>query len=145
MMAAIRAAEAELPPGSGVVLLQFRFNAPVGARVNYIGNCNRSDMLAALKEMVARWEGRGQDAAGKAMKLTIEPTPEFFMAGDVMVRMWQSTSDAGVPVVALVTAVAFPGQAEAFTEGLVSIPPPTHDDAQRWAEAVMARRDTGET
>jgi hypothetical protein len=74
------------------------------------------------------------------MKLTIEPTHEFFMAGDVMVRMWQGTSDTGEAVVALVTAVAFPGQAEAMAEGLVSIPPPTPEDARRWAAEVLARR-----
>lgn len=27
-------------------------------RINYIGNGNRADMLIALKELVARWEGR---------------------------------------------------------------------------------------
>lgn len=25
------------------------------------------------------------------MRLTLEPTKEFFMAGDVMVRLWQGT------------------------------------------------------
>ena len=46
------------------------------------------------------------------MKLTIEPTKAFFMAGDVMVRMWQGTDSESQPVVALVSAVVFPGQAE---------------------------------
>jgi hypothetical protein len=77
------------------------------------------------------------------MKLTIEPTTEFFMAGEVMVRMWQGHSEHGAPVVVLVAAVAVAGQAEALAEGLVSIPPPTPEEAQAWAEAVMARR--GET
>ena len=27
-------------------------------RVNYIGNGKRSDVLVAMKEVVARWEGR---------------------------------------------------------------------------------------
>ncbi len=72
------------------------------------------------------------------MKLTIEPTKAFFMAGDVMVRMWQGTDSESQPVVALVSAVVFPGQAEAATEGLVSIPPPAPDDAARWARTVLA-------
>lgn len=74
------------------------------------------------------------------MKLTIEPTPHFFMAGDVMVRMWTGVADDGSPVVVLVTAVAFSGQAEAAAEGLVSIPPPDADAAMRWAETIMERR-----
>lgn len=74
------------------------------------------------------------------MKITIEPTEEFFMAGDVMVRMWQGTDDQGQPLLALVTAIAFTGQAEPFTEGLVSIPPPDAEAAQRWAEKIMSDR-----
>jgi hypothetical protein len=71
------------------------------------------------------------------MKLTLEPTEEFFMAGDVMVRMWHGSDDNGQPVVALITAVAFTGQAEVAAENLVSIPPPTPEDAQRWARIIM--------
>jgi hypothetical protein len=73
------------------------------------------------------------------MKLTIEPTPHFFMAGEVMVRMWQGIDQNGADVVALVSAVAFTGQAEAFAEGLVPIPPPDAEDAQRWAEKIMGK------
>ena len=72
-------------------------------------------------------------------RLTIDPTERFFMAGDVMVRMWQGTDQHGAPVVLLVTAVAFTGDAEAFAEGLVSIPPPTPQDAEHWARTVLAR------
>ena len=71
------------------------------------------------------------------MKLTITPTEHFFMADDVMVRMWQGTDDANNPVIALVTAVAFSGQAEAAAEGLVSIPPPDAEAARRWAAKIM--------
>jgi hypothetical protein len=73
------------------------------------------------------------------MKITIEPTEHFFMAGDVMVRMWQGTDESGGQVIALVTAVAFAGQAHDLveTECLVSIPPPTPEEARRWAEKIM--------
>ena len=42
----------------GFVLLQFSFDGPEGARTNYISNVERGDMLVALKEMVARFEGQ---------------------------------------------------------------------------------------
>jgi hypothetical protein len=74
------------------------------------------------------------------MKLTISPTPHFFMSGDVMVRMWTGTDQNGCHVVALVTAVAFDGQAEALAEGLISIPPPDEAAARKWAEEVMSGR-----
>lgn len=74
------------------------------------------------------------------MKLTIEPTAHFFLVDEVMVRMWQGHADGGSEVVVLVTAVAFAGQAEAIAEGLVSIPPPTPEDARRWAEHVLLGR-----
>jgi hypothetical protein len=73
------------------------------------------------------------------MELTIKPTEQFFMAGDVMVRMWQGTNQDGTPVVAFVSLVTFPGQAEAASENLVPIPLPDAADAQRWAHVVMAR------
>ena len=72
------------------------------------------------------------------MKLTISPTPHFFMSGDVMVRMWQGWDEEGTDVVALVTAVGFAGQAEAVAEGLISIPPPDEAAARRWAETVLS-------
>jgi hypothetical protein len=74
------------------------------------------------------------------MQITISPTPEFFMAGDVMVRMWTGTDQNGNHLVALVTAVGFSGQAEDIAEGLVSIPPPDEAEARRWAEEVMSGR-----
>ena len=73
------------------------------------------------------------------MRLTIEPTEHFFMAGDAMVRMWQGTADDGSEAVAMVTAVAFSGQAEALAEGLVSIPPPDAKAAQRWAQNIPSK------
>ena len=46
-----------LPPGWGFALLVFPFNEGDG-RMNYISNAGRDDMLVALKEVVARMEGR---------------------------------------------------------------------------------------
>lgn len=34
-------------------------------RINYIGNGERGDVLVALKELIARWEGRYADAPEK--------------------------------------------------------------------------------
>lgn len=74
------------------------------------------------------------------MKVTIEPTEEFFMAGDVMVRMWHGTTADGEPVVAFVAGVMLMSDASAVAEslGLVSIPPPDEDAARRWAEKVAS-------
>jgi hypothetical protein len=77
------------------------------------------------------------------MKITVEPTEEFFMAGDVMVRMWQGVAehaDGQTACVALITAISLTGQAEAIAEGLVSIPAPTEADARRWAAEVLSKR-----
>jgi hypothetical protein len=46
-----------LPPGWGFALLVFPFVEGDG-RMNYISNAERGDMLTALKELVARMEGR---------------------------------------------------------------------------------------
>lgn len=51
------------PSDYGFALFIFKTNDP--GMANYIGNCQRADMLKALKETVARWEA-GQDF----------PTPE---------------------------------------------------------------------
>lgn len=54
------------PAPHGFVLLVFPFDGPKGARTNYVSNADRSTMLAGLKEIVARFEGRYQEAdAGK--------------------------------------------------------------------------------
>lgn len=44
----------------GFALLTYNFaeNIKGTGRVNYIGNGKREDVLVALKELVARWEGR---------------------------------------------------------------------------------------
>lgn len=43
---------------NGFVLLVFPFGADEGARTNYISNANRRDIIVALKEIVARFEGQ---------------------------------------------------------------------------------------
>ena len=43
----------------GFTLLIFPFEHEVGSHVNYVSNCDRKDMVAALKEIVAKFEGQG--------------------------------------------------------------------------------------
>lgn len=45
----------------GFVLLTFEFGRTEGGRVNYISNGRREDMLAALREYLARAEGHHVD------------------------------------------------------------------------------------
>ena len=65
MRSAMDATRAVFPPDTGIVVLAFPFNGPAGKRTNYIGNGKREDILAALKEVVARWEGRAHDAPAR--------------------------------------------------------------------------------
>jgi hypothetical protein len=53
---------------TGFALLVFPMGEDISGtgRVNYIGNGDRADMLIALKELVARWEGRVPDQGGRA-------------------------------------------------------------------------------
>lgn len=53
-------------PGCALVLLVSPFNAPVGGRVNYVSNSKREEIVVLLKEVVARFEGRAQDAPGRS-------------------------------------------------------------------------------
>lgn len=49
------------PPGQkkwGFALLVFKFGQGDDHRSNYISNSNREDMLATMKEFIARAEGR---------------------------------------------------------------------------------------
>lgn len=43
---------------NGFVLLVFPFGVDDGRRINYVSNAARAEMLTALKEIVARFEGR---------------------------------------------------------------------------------------
>jgi len=49
-----------LPEGYGFALLVFGLGEAEGY-MNYISNANREDMICALKELVANFEGRTQD------------------------------------------------------------------------------------
>lgn len=49
--------EAQSPTKMGFVLLTFPFDQVDGARTNYVSNCDRRDIIAALKEVTARFEG----------------------------------------------------------------------------------------
>lgn len=80
------------------------------------------------------------------MKITIVPTEEFFMAGNVMVRAWEGTNDKGEHVVALISGVAIgSGPTEEgevrppVIPGLISIPPPNEEEQKHWAEEIMRR------
>jgi hypothetical protein len=53
------------PKANGFVLLMFDMNSPDG-RMNYISNANRDDMLCALKELIANFEGRMSSQEGHA-------------------------------------------------------------------------------
>ena len=75
------------------------------------------------------------------MKITIEPTEHFFMADDVVIRAWKGQSADGLDVTAFVCAVQVEGGPD-HNDGLVSIPPPNPEDAQRWAQEVVARAMT---
>lgn len=48
------------PREVGFVLLVFPFEKAVtpDSHMNYISNAERSDMIAAMKELLANWEGR---------------------------------------------------------------------------------------
>jgi hypothetical protein len=47
----------------GIVLLVVPIDAPEGARVNYVSNADRPEMIAMMKEVIARFEGRAHDAS----------------------------------------------------------------------------------
>lgn len=50
---------------TGFVVLVFPFGEVKGARTNYVSNCDRADIIAALKEVTARFEGQAR-MEGKA-------------------------------------------------------------------------------
>ena len=49
----------------GFVLLVFPFNSPNMTNVNYISNGNRKNLIIAMKEIIARFEGQSEQI-GKA-------------------------------------------------------------------------------
>lgn len=48
----------QVPKPNGFVLLVFSEDAALGSRTNYVSNCPRADVIAALKEVLARFEGQ---------------------------------------------------------------------------------------
>ncbi|MEK1908197.1 MAG: hypothetical protein AAAB13_20685 [Pseudomonas sp.] len=46
------------PKKNGFVVLVFPFDQVEGSRTNYVSNCERRDIIAALKEVAARFEGQ---------------------------------------------------------------------------------------
>jgi hypothetical protein len=72
------------------------------------------------------------------MKLTLEQTEQFFMAGDVMCRAWTGTDAGGNACVALISLVQFIGDGQLDPAGLVSIPAPTRESAEQWAHTVLS-------
>lgn len=45
------------PKKNGFVILVFPFDQVESSRTNYVSNCDRKDIVAALKEVTARFEG----------------------------------------------------------------------------------------
>jgi len=46
------------PKKNGFVVLVFPFDGPEGTRTNYVSNCERKDIIVAMKEVIARFEGQ---------------------------------------------------------------------------------------
>jgi len=46
----------------GFVLLVFNAEGETGSRTNYVSNCERKDMIAALKEVTGRFEGQPEQS-----------------------------------------------------------------------------------
>lgn len=42
--------------GEQMGIALFVFNAVPGGRINYVSNCNRQEVIAALKSMISGWE-----------------------------------------------------------------------------------------
>lgn len=64
LMNATASALANVFEGYGFALLVFEMGNTDGMRTNYISNANRVDMITAMKEFIARNEGRMHDAPG---------------------------------------------------------------------------------
>jgi hypothetical protein len=55
-----------MPPGMGFALLMFDLEGGGASRMNYISNAERKDMIAALHELLANFEGRSTGEKGHA-------------------------------------------------------------------------------
>ena len=58
----------------GFALLMFGMTDKESNRMNYISNANREDMIAAMREFIARAEGRYFDAREKTFDFTKKDT-----------------------------------------------------------------------
>jgi len=56
----------EILAPAGFALLVFDVNKPEGVRMSYISNARREDIVAAMKEFIARREGLMSDKVGQA-------------------------------------------------------------------------------
>lgn len=65
MMQATMKGLTEIYPGLGIVLLLTAYGSQKGRRTNYVSNCERSEILTLLKEVVAKFEGRVQETSTK--------------------------------------------------------------------------------
>lgn len=67
MMNTIMEALVNTFPGCGITLMVFDLGDDPGAknRMNYISNADRSDMLTAMREFIAKHEGRLMDPPGR--------------------------------------------------------------------------------
>jgi hypothetical protein len=52
----------ERPKRIGFAVFVFEFGQTSGGRVNYVSNADRADMMVAVKEWLARHEGRALEA-----------------------------------------------------------------------------------
>ena len=53
------------PKEIGFALFVFKFGETAGGKVNYVSNASRADMMVAVKEWLARHEGRYADTETK--------------------------------------------------------------------------------
>lgn len=71
------------------------------------------------------------------MKLTIEPTEHFFEQDGAVLRVWTGADEHGAPVSALVSGVRAEHDDACWGSELISIPPPSTEDACRWAQKIL--------
>lgn len=53
------------PKETGFAVFVFKFGETAGGKVNYVSNASRADMMVAVKEWIARHEGRYADTETK--------------------------------------------------------------------------------
>ena len=82
------------------------------------------------------------------MKLTIEPTDDFFLVNGVPCRAWSGVDDTGVPVIAMVQMVSpqtqDEGVAERFAHELQNLSDPNVIPGFQWIDEVLYPGDSSE-